>query len=68
MVKMRGMTFKKYLDSQIDRNDKVGLLAKKMKKRKESSYEELYNFMYYNEAGDEELSILRMAVDEYDKV
>ncbi|HYG40233.1 MAG TPA: hypothetical protein VD908_16505 [Cytophagales bacterium] len=64
------MSFKYYLLEQINRTDRVGELAKRIKRStpryiKANSYEEIYSFLYNNYAGEEELHALRTAFTEY---
>jgi hypothetical protein len=64
------MSFKNFLLEQIDRKDRVGALAKRVKRStskysKIKSYEDIYYFLYQNNAVEEEFYALKLAFDEY---
>jgi hypothetical protein len=64
------MSFKNFLLEQIERKDKVGALAKRVKRStskysKIASYEDVYYFLYQNNAIEEEFHALKVAFEEY---
>lgn len=62
------MKFKNYLDNQIQRKDRIGDLAKRLKNRKDVSYEDMYSYLYSVEASDEEIFALKAAFEEFNQV